>query len=218
MSAPAPLPRRAARRCALSGVLALLLPALALGQEAAPRLEEDPRAARFRDVERGFFVGFEAGYLGLFDTPTADVEKFPLAGDGGGAASGLVVGAIAGVDIGSRLSVALFAQGGNARASVDYGAFSLFAAGLDLKVALLGRKDRNDWERFFLFVHARGGWARTYPEGLFGSDELIVSGGPGVEYFTRLRHFSVGLSADAVYATKAGAAGFAVYPTVRYTF
>lgn len=198
--------------------LALLVPALALGQAAAPKLEEDPRAARFRDVERGVFVAFEAGYLGLLDTPTADTEKFPLAGDSGGAAGGILVGALAGVDLGSRLSVGLFVQGGNARASVNYGAFSLFAGGLDLKVALIGRRDRNDWERFFVFVHARGGWARTYPEGLFGTDELVVSGGPGIEYFTRLRHFSVGLSADAVYATKAGAAGFAVYPTVRYTF
>lgn len=198
--------------------LALLFPALALGQDAAPKLEEDPRAAKFRDVERGFFVGFEAGYLRLLDTPTADQEKFPLAGDSGGGAGGILVAALAGVDIGSRLSVALYLQGGNARASQDYGAFSVYAGGLDVKVAILGRKDRNDWERFFVYAHARGGYAKTYPEGLFGTDDVVVAGGPGVEYFTRLRHFSIGVGADFVYATKAGAAGFAVYPTVRYTF
>lgn len=199
-------------------VLALLVPTLSLGQDAAPRLEEDPRAAKFKDVERGFFVGFEAGYLGLLDTPTADLEKFPLAGEGGGSAGGVVVGALVGVDLGTRLSLAIFAQGGNARASQDYGAFSLYTGGLDLKVALLGRRDRNDWERFYVYVHGRGGWAKTYPEGLFGTDEIIVAGGPGVEYFTRLRHFSIGLAADYVYALEAGASGFAVYPTVRYTF
>jgi hypothetical protein len=198
--------------------LALVVPSLALGQAAAPKLEDDPRAARFKDVERGFFVGFEAGYLSLLDTPTADVETFPLAGESGGRAGGLLVGALAGVDLGKRLSVALFVQGGNARASVDYGAFSIYAGGLDVKLALLGRKDRNDWERLYVYVHARGGWAKTYPEGLFGTDEVIAAGGPGVEYYTRLRHFSIGLGADVVYATKAGAAGFAVYPTVRYTF
>jgi hypothetical protein len=198
--------------------LVLLVPALALGQDAAPKLEEDPRAAKFRDVERGFFVGFEAGYLRLLDTPTADREKFPLAGDSGGGAGGILVGALVGVDLGSRLSLALYAQGGNARASPDYGAFSVYAGGLDVKVAILGRKDRNDWERFFVYAHARGGWAKTYPEGLFGTDDVVVAGGPGVEYYTRLRHFSVGIGADLVYATKAGAAGFAVYPTVRYTF
>lgn len=205
------------RRAALLAAL-LLAPALASGQEAAPRLEEDPRAAKFRDVERGFFVGFEAGWLGLFDTPTSDPEKFPLAGESGGTAGGLVVGGLGGVDLGTRVSVALFVQGGNARASVNYGAFSLFAGGVDLKVALLGKRDRNDWERLFVYVHARGGWARTYPQGLFGTDDVLVSAGPGVEYFTRLRHFSIGLAADVVYATKAAAAGFAVYPTVRYTF
>jgi len=198
--------------------LALVVPALALGQEAAPQLQDDPRVAKFRDVERGFFVAFEAGYFGLLDTPTADVEKFPLAGDSGGSAGGLVVGALAGVDLGTRVSVALFVQGGNARASVDYGAFSLYAGGLDLRVGVLGRKDRNDWERLYVYVHARGGLARTYPEGLFGTDEVIAAAGPGVEYYTRLRHFSIGAAVDVVYASKAATTGFAIYPTVRYTF
>lgn len=198
--------------------LALLLPALALGQEAAPKLEEDPRAAKFKDVERGFFIGFEAGYLGLVETPTAQPDKFPLAGSGGGSAGGVLVGVLTGVDLGTRLSIAAYFQGGNARARQDYGAFSLYAAGLDLKVALLGRKDVNDWERFYVYLHGRGGYAKTYPEGLFGTTDTIVGGGPGVEYYTRLRHFSVALGADVLYATKAKATGFAVYPTVRYTF
>jgi hypothetical protein len=46
----------------------------------------------------------------------------------------------------------------------------------------------------------------------------MIAGGPGVEYYTRLRHFSIGLAADALYALKAKAAGYAVYPTIRYTF
>lgn len=200
--------------------LALVLPALALAQEgSAPRLQEDPRAAKYHDVERGFFVAFEGGYLGLFDTPAAvDPEAFPLATEPGGAASGVVVGALVGVDVGKRISVAVFAQGGNERASANYGAFSLYAGGLDLKVAVLGHKDRNDWERFYVYLHGRGGYAKTFPEGLFGADDLVVSGGLGIEYFTQLRHFSVGLGADLVYATKAGVAGVAAYPTIRYTF
>jgi hypothetical protein len=199
-------------------VLALLLPALALGQDAAPKLEEDPRAPKFKDVERGFFIGFEAGYMGLLKTPTADPEKFPLAGAGGGRAGGVLVGALAGVDVTKALAVAVYLQGGNARANPDYGAFSVYAAGLDLKLAVLGRKDVNDWERFYAYLHARGGYAKTYPQGLFGTNDTIVGGGPGIEYYTRLRHFSIALGADVLYATKAKAAGFAVYPTIRYTF
>jgi hypothetical protein len=197
----------------------LLVPVLALAQDiAAPQLQEDPRVAKFKDVERGLFVGFEAGYLGLLDTPTADREKFQLAGKSGGRAGGVVIGVTVGVDLGSRLSLALVAQGGNERANANYGSFSLLSAGADVKWAVLGWRDRNDWERLFLYVHGRGSMAKSFPQGLFGTSDLVVAAGPGIEYFTKLRHFSVGAAADVVYATKAGAAGFAVYPTVRYTF
>ncbi len=199
--------------------LALVLPAAALAQEAAPRLQEDPRAARFKDVERGVFVAVESGYLGLLDTPAAsDPATYPLARVSGGSAGGIVVGVLVGVDLGKRLSVAVYGQGGNERASRDYGAFSLFAGGLDAKVALFGHRDRNDWERLYVYVHGRAGYAVTYPEGLFGTSDLVVQAGPGVEYFTQRRHFSVGLGADYVRATRAGVSGFAIYPTVRYTF
>jgi hypothetical protein len=206
------------RTLAALAVLGLVAPALAAGQDAAPKLEEDPRAPKFKDVERGFFIGFEAGYMGMLKTPTADPEKFPLAGSGGGRAVGMLVGALACVDLGRFLSVALYLQGGNARASQDYGAFSVYAAGLDLKVAVLGSTDVNAWERFYVYLHGRGGYAKTYPEGLFGTNDTMIAGGPGVEYYTRLRHFSIGLAADALYALKAKAAGYAVYPTIRYTF
>jgi hypothetical protein len=206
-----------AARAALAAV-ALAAPALVAAQAAAPALQEDPRAAKFRDVERGFFVGFELGYLHLLDTPTADRAAFPRAGEDGGAAGGLLVGVNAGVDLGSRVAVSIYGAGGNQRASVDYGAFSLYSAGLDLRVSLLGRRDRNAFERFFVYVHGRGGYAKTWPEGLFGEDDVVVAGGLGVEYFTRLRHFSVGAAADYVHATKASAGGVAVYPTLRYTF
>ncbi|GAO05314.1 adventurous gliding motility protein CglE [Anaeromyxobacter sp. PSR-1] len=199
-------------------ILALTAPLLAGAQESAPRLQEDPRAARFRDVERGLFVGMEAGYMAFTDTPTEDPAKYPYAGKAGGSAGGLMVGLTLGMDFGNRLSLAIYGQGGNQKGSSNYGAFSLFAGGLDARVALLGWTDRNDWERFFLYVHGRGGYAKSWPEGLFSTNDVVVQGGPGIEYFTRLRHFSVGLAADYVYATKAKASGFAVYPTVRYTF
>ncbi len=125
---------------------------------------------------------------------------------------------LVGTDIGSRLSFALYAQGGNAKASPDYGAFGLYSGGADLRVAVLGRKDRNDWERFYVYVHGRAGYAKSYPEGLFATSDFVVAAGPGVEYYTRLRHFSVGLAADYVRATQAGANGYQIYPSVRYTF
>jgi hypothetical protein len=203
---------------ALGLAAALAAPGAALAQDAAPALQEDPRAPKFRDVERGFFVGFELGYLELLDTPTADPEAFPYAGDSGGAAGGMIVGVNAGVDLGSRVAVSLYGSGGSNEADVNYGSFSLYSAGLDLRVSLLGRRDRNGFERFFVYAHGRGGYAKSWPSGLFADDDIVVAGGVGVEYFTRLRHFSVGAAADYVRATKAGANGFAIYPTLRYTF
>ena len=197
---------------------AAVLPSAARGQEAAPAIPEDPRAPRYHDVERGIFTGFEVGYLSLFKTPTADRVKFPFAGADGGNASGLLVGTIVGYDLSTRLAVALYALGGNARASVSYGAFSVLSAGGDVRVALLGSADRYGVERLYFYLHGRAGLLITQPEGLLGKSDVYVAGGPGVEYFTHLRHFSVGLAADVAYLTRAKAAGLTVTPTLRYTF
>ena len=199
-------------------VLAAVLAGTARAQEAAPPLQEDPRAPRFAEVERGFFTGFEAGWLHLFDSPTADRARYPFAGEGGGAAGGFMMGAHVGLEVTDRVAVALFASGANPQASASYGAFNLVAMGLDLRLSLLGRRDRNGVERFHAYVHGRGGWLVTRPSGLFGTSDVLVSGGPGIEYFTRLRHFSVGLATDLAYVVDASTLGVALLPTVRYTF
>ncbi|HET9551867.1 MAG TPA: adventurous gliding motility protein CglE [Anaeromyxobacteraceae bacterium] len=206
-----------------AGLLAALLAAAAgsgaaRAQDAGPASIEDPRAARFADVERGVSFGMEAGGLWLTKTPTKDKAAFPYAGDGGGASRGLLVGMTFGVDLGQRLGVAAVLLGTSQRAGTSYGAFDLLAAGLDLRYAFYGKKDRNDWERFYVYAHARGGYALSHPKGLFGDTDTLVAGGLGVEYYTQLRHFSVGLQVDGVYAVSAKAPGFSVSPVVRYTF
>ena len=209
------------RRSALVPVVlavALVVPLAAAAQEAAPPMPEDPRAPRYREVERGFFTGFELGYLGLFKTPTADRARYQYAPANGGAANGLLVGVDLGYDLTSRIALAAFVLGSNSQASVSYGAFSVYAAGLDLRVGLLGSRDKNAVERTFFYLHGRAGYLVTRPEGLFGTNDTYFAVGPGIEYYTRLRHFSVGLAADMAYVAKAGTAGVAVTPTVRYTF
>ncbi len=206
----------AAMRLAATLLLLAALPAAA--QEAGPDPIADPRAARFRDVERGVFVGMEAGGLFFFKTPTADQARFPVAGDGGGSSKGVVVAVSAGVDLGQRLALSAFALGTSQRASLDYGAFDVLAAGLDLRVVLWKRADRNGWDRLFVTGHARGGYALSHPTGLFGDSDVLVGAGLGVEYYTQLRHFSVGLQLDGLYAVQAGAPGLSLSPVVRYTF
>jgi hypothetical protein len=198
--------------------LGLALPLAASAQEAAPALEQDPRAARFREVERGLFAGLEVGYLHLLKTPVADPARYPYAGSDGGAADGVVIGLVVGYDVTSRLAVSLFATQGNVTASPSYGSFNLTAVGADVRFAFAGLRDANEVERLYLYLHARGGYAWTYPQGLFGDTEVLAQGGVGLEYYTRLRHFSVGLAVDGLYFTRAKASGFSVVPTLRYTF
>ncbi len=202
-------------------IVALGLAAGAAGapaQDAAPQLQDDPRAARFHEVERGFFAGFEAGWLSFLKTPTQDRVNFPYAGAGGGRSGGFAYGVNVGADLGSRLAASLFVLGANEAASVNYGAFSVYAVGADLRASPVSFRDRNGTERLYVYVHARAGLARTFPKGLFGDQDTFVAAGPGVEYFTRLRHFSVGLAVDGAYAQKAKAPGLSSYLTVRYTF
>jgi hypothetical protein len=194
------------------------LPLAAPAQEAAPVLQEDPRAARFHEVERGLWMGFEVGFVGFAKTPTADASKFPYAQAGGGFASGLGVGVSLGYDIGSRVALSLFALGSDARASASYGSFDVLAAGVDLRIAPLAWRDAQGVERLFGYVHVRGGALRSHPAALFDTSDFLFGGGVGFEYFTRLRHFSVGAAVDGIYVGKVKVPGFAVTPTLRYTF
>jgi len=209
------VPSTMLRRLALAILLLGTAPAAA--QDAVPAAIEDPRAAKFKDVERGFFTGFEVGYLTFLKTPAADPERFPYAGDGG-RSQGISVAVSVGYDLGSRLSLSLFGLGTSQAAKASYGAFDVLAGGLDLRWAFAGVKDRNGWERFLAYAHVRGGYLMTHPSGLFGRRDTLVGGGLGAEYFTQLRHFSVGLQLDGLYALKAKSPGLALAPFIRYTF
>jgi hypothetical protein len=202
-----------------------VLAALALGagaaqaQDAAPGPLEDPRAPKFADVERGFFVGLEAGWpVILTKTPTKDPIKFPYAPQGGGTATGHAIGLELGYDVTHRLALSLFADGLFEKAGANYGAFDLLVAGLDARWAFYGVKDRNGWERFFVYVHGRGGYTLTNPSGLFGTNDLMLGGGVGAEYFAQLRHFSWWAQLDGVYVLSAASPGAALLTGVRYTF
>ena len=210
---------------------ALLVATTSLAQEAAPQLEEDPRAAKFKEVERGFFTGFEAGFLAFFKTPVSDATKFSFAGTDGGVATGLLVGAHAGYDVTSRLAIMLFGMGGNQRANVSYGAFDIVTVGIDARFSPLVIKDTNEVSRFHVYLHGRGGYLFTQPCGLLrgsndggtppkctGNNDIMLGAGPGLEYFTRLRHFSIGIAGDFVYLVNAKVPGAAILPTLRYTF
>jgi len=208
----------AANRLAVLAALALAATA-AHAQDAAPGAVDDPRAPKFADVERGFFVGLEAGWpVVLFETPTKDPVKFPQAEGGGGTATGLAAGLQLGYDVTSRLALSVFVDGWFMEADASYGAFDVMSAGLDVRYAFYAAKDRNGWERLFVYVHGRGGYALSHPEGLFGDTDILLGGGVGVEYFAQLRHYSWWAQVDGVYVLSAASPGAALLTGVRYTF
>ena len=194
--------------------LALAAFAPTLAQDAAPAPLEDPRAPKFNDVERGFFVGFEAGWVALTRTPNQDPVKFPFATGGGGTAQGAAIGLHLGYDLTSRFAVALFAEGAELKASPSYGAFDLLAAG---HIGEFMHKAVLEIDQSW-HAHGRGGYLISHPTGLFTDTDVLIGGGLGAEYFTQLRHFSVGLRIDGLYVLAAKAPGFAIAPVVRYTF
>ncbi len=198
--------------------IAVALPLASAAQESAPQLQEDPRAARIREVERGFFVGFEAGYLGFAKTLTHNPVAFPSAGSEGGFASGFVTGLNVGYDLTSQLAVSAFVLGGNAKSNPSYGAFDVVATGGDVRFAVPAARDANGVERLYLYVHGRAGYVWSHPVGLFATTDVLLGAGVGAEYFTRLRHFSVGIAVDGDYLKDVKVLGFAITPTLRYTF
>jgi len=196
--------------------LALFVPAAA--QAAAPA------KPRLNEVERGFWVGSSVGAVFY---PT-----LPGAG-GDGLASGALVGVEAGVDILPVLQLGVLVWGQAVGADVEYrgitdpeldpkgarGDFQSMLAGASLRFSFLRFADDNGIDRTFVYARAAGGAAVSRPVGVVG-DGIWFGGGLGVEYFTRLRHFSVGLEVDGLgmQTDEGEAMGFAVLPRIAYTF
>jgi hypothetical protein len=144
--------------------------------------------------------------------------KFPQAKGGGGTATGLAAGLQLGYDVTPRFALSVFVDGWFLEANASYGAFDVMSAGLDARWAFWGQKDKNGWERLLLYVHGRGGYVLSHPEGLFADTDLMLGAGLGVEYFAQLRHFSWWAQVDGVYVLDAAAPGVGLLTGVRYTF
>jgi len=214
--------RRTILACAIAALVPLA-PTPAAAQEAAPQLQEDPRAPRFREVERGFFATAEAGFLGITKTPVADPVRHPYAclpGSpcDGGFASGLALSLDVGYDFSSQFAASAFMLQGFQSAGRSYGSFSLTAAGLGVRWSFLGFRDANEVERLRLFLRGRGAYVWTYPDGLFGTTDVLAGAGVGIDYDTRLRHFALGLVVDGLYFFQVKVPAFDVMATLRYTF
>ncbi|MDQ3266564.1 MAG: adventurous gliding motility protein CglE [Myxococcota bacterium] len=189
---------------------------------AGPALAQtqDKEAVTFEEVERGLYVGASAGPFFILNAPAPDGVARPLAPGQSGAVE-------VGFDFGEVVSVGVFLQGTANRAGQDYrglgdgiqsGDFSALIPGAAIKVNLVGFADAQQTRRTFLFLRAGAGYAMFAPVQLLPDPDILVFGGAGVEYYTRLRHFSIGLELAGSFLVGSGAVGISLMPNLRYAF
>lgn len=199
----------------------LVVPTLAVAQQPAAVTNpvRDRPAETFDEIERGLYFSVQGGPFFLVNPPA---ETGPRPFSPGQAAMVEV-----GYDLGELLSVGLFVLGSANRAGSDYignsggaasGDFSALVPGATLRANLVGFADSQEVKRTFFYARAGAGLALFSPKLLLPDSDILVFAGPGVEYYTRLRHFSVGLEVTGSYLVSSGSFGFAVTPNLRYAF
>jgi hypothetical protein len=201
-------------------LLVLGVPALASAQSPAANPVNDRPAEKFDEIERGLYFGVQGGAFFILNPPADEGGVRPFS-------SGQVAQVEVGVDLGERLSLGAFVLGAVNRAGSDYvgksggaasGDFSTLAFGGTARVHLKGFADSQEVQRLFIYARAGAGLAMFSPKLLLPESDILVFAGPGVEYYTRLRHFSVGVEVTGNYLVSAGSIGFAVTPNLRYAF
>ena len=193
--------------------------ALASGARSQEVAATEQTKAAFHEVEHGGYAGGEVGVLFL---------RAP--GAGAGLASGSVVGVSLGYDFAPWIGVGFFGLAIDAVAPAGYGGlgnsgvtgdFSAILPGLEARVHLPLADDRNGVDRLFLNLGAGGGVMFFQPRALFpGGHSAAGKIDVGLEYFTRLRHLSLGLALEGLAAIPRGGtlAGGSLSPFVRYSF
>jgi hypothetical protein len=193
---------------------ALAIPALANAQAAGDRPAET-----FNEIERGLYFSVLGGPSFIVNPPASEGPR-PFS-------PGQMAQVEVGVDIGERLSLGLFVMGASNRAGSDYvgnsggaasGDFSMLVPGAVVRAHLTGFADAQEIKRTWIYVRAGAGYALFRPKQLLPDPDILVFAGPGLEYYTRLRHFSVGIEVTGSFLVKSQSFGFAVTPNLRYAF
>jgi hypothetical protein len=191
----------------------------ALAQGTAKQLE-DKKAITYNELERGFFFEARGGFWGVINPPARDGGFTEFS-------AGQALGVEVGYDIGDRISPSLFFIGSSNRMSIRYqgrattsasGDFGALTPGAALKFRLVGFNDSQDVQRTWIYVRGAAGVVFYSPQALLPTLDVMISAGPGIEYFTRLRHFVIGLEANFNFMALTGSMGFSVLPTVKYAF
>ncbi|WP_338865130.1 adventurous gliding motility protein CglE [Myxococcus stipitatus] len=197
-----------------------VLPVAASAQQPPPTATGDRPAVTFDEIERGFYFALYGGPLFMTNPPAAEGTPRPFS-------SGPMAQVEMGFDLGERVSLGLFIMGSSIRTSAEYvgesggkvsGDFTTLVPGAVLRARLVGLADSQEVKRTWFYLRAGAGYAMFSPKSLLPDSDILVFAGPGVEYYTRLRHFSVGVEVTGNYLVSGGSFGFAVAPNIRYAF
>jgi hypothetical protein len=162
----------------------------------AQDLAEDRRTQSIQAVERGVHVQLEMGGTGVLSD----------GGEGVGPAFRIILGGdllpFLSLGVGTAMTARNFRGRGNQ-------VFSVGPIGR-LQLALLTA------QRDFLWIRADGG---VVFDTASSEQAGLLSGAVAYEHFTKLRHFSIGLSAGVdVYTSEGTPIALTVSPTLKYTF
>lgn len=213
----------------------LVVSSLAVAQARGEKAVEDRKAASYEEIERGFFFGASGGFWGTINPPaaTGSAQYFSP-----GQAALIEIG----YDIGERVSPALFFLATANRMGADYtgtvrtcgaggprecntgempqavraGDYGAIAPGVGARIRIAGFKDSQDVTRTWFYARVGGAFMLYQPDTLISQPDVLIFAGPGLEYFTRLRHFSIGLDANFNFMALTQSLGFSVMPFVRY--
>lgn len=201
------------------GAFAQGIPSAAEAPREGEEIRGDTGVVEIREVERGlyFSIDYGANYY------------IPLAGPGfvtlnqNWLTPGTRMGLRLGYDVLNNVAVELFVLGNFNQGQLDAdalgagkltGDLSHIAPGIGARFAFLTTKR--------LFVYGRGGigYAFWFPQELAGGSlgSIHTDLSLGVEYYTHLRHISVGVEAAFQGLLLPFGFGFQVYPTIKYTF
>jgi hypothetical protein len=233
-------PRIIRASCTLTlAVAALLVPAESAraqgiqsavdGPQEGEEIKGDTGVAEIREVERGFYTSVDLGlnhYIPLGGGGFVQIGE-PLFSDPANPATwaspGTRMGMRVGYDILNNINAEGFLLANFNQGVIDN---DVVASGeitgdlTNMAVGVGGRFAFITTERLFVFARGGVGYALWFPQQLaqnnIGSIHLDTS--VGLEYYTALRHLSVGVEADFQALILPMAFGFSVYPTIKYTF
>jgi hypothetical protein len=203
------------------GASSALAQGLASNAEAPRDGEEvkgDTGVVDIDEVERGVFVSVDYGpayYIPVAGAGFLDINPT-------GTVPATRLGLRVGYDVANNIAVDAFVMGvfqqgdinlDDVRDGKTTGDIAHIAPGLGVRFAFITT------ERVFAYARVGAGYALWIPAELAGTvGSIHTDAAIGVEYYTKLRHVSVGVEADFQALLLPMTFGVHIYPTFKYTF